>query len=62
MLKTDGRKVVQIYTSEELFDNFNNAVPEGERSDTIRGMLLLYIQNGSFKKQVDSFVSTHKTL
>jgi len=62
MRNLDGRKVLQIHISDRLNAEFKQAVPSGEQSDTIRSMMLLYLQNGNFKKQVDSFREEHKTL
>lgn len=62
MRKIEGKKVLQIYTSDELDKQFSDNVKAGDKSDIIRGMILLYLQNGNFKKQVDTYVATHKTL
>jgi len=62
MLVKDGKKVLQIYITDKLENEFTNAVPERKKSDIIRGMMMMYLQNGTFKRQVDSFIAVTKTI
>lgn len=62
MLQKQGKKILQIYVSDKLEQDFTSIVEDGKKSETIRGMMMLYLQNMSFKRQVDNFVAVTKTI
>jgi hypothetical protein len=69
MKKLPGRSVINIQATEKLKNDFfdkvrqsSNGAFQRDMSDTLRGMMLLYVNEAAFRTKVDKFVETTKTL
>ncbi len=63
MRKITNKDLVTIYVKPELKEDFKKKLnSHGDMSEIIRGCMMLYIDNTVFRKQVDDFVETHKTI
>ncbi len=68
MKKLPGRKVINIQTPEALHKEFNDKIRfngntmRRDMSDTLRGMMMLYVSEVAFRNKVDRFVETTKTI
>jgi len=54
--------MIQVYIKDELKKEYTTRVKNGKQSDTIRGMIMLYLSRPDFRTEVDKFVEVTKTI
>jgi len=57
-----GLKILQIYLTGKLKQDFSVEVKNGKQSEVIRGMMMLYLAKPHFRLEVDKFVEVTKTI
>jgi len=62
MRKSPGNDYINFYLPIKLKEDFVQRVPNGDKSDILRGMIMLYLNKPNFRLEVDKFVEVNKTI
>lgn len=62
MKKLKDKAIINFYLLEKTKEEFDKLIQNGKQSDTLRGMIMLYLQRPHFRLEVDKFVEITKTI